>query len=53
MRLIKEYSGKINPSSQIQKLMKLLAVVVIRGIPPWVVAGHFKEMLATPNKKYT
>ena len=33
--------------------MKLWAVVVNRGIPPWVVAGHFKETLASPNKKYT
>jgi hypothetical protein len=52
-RLIKEYPGKITPSSQIQKLMMLWAVVVNRGIPPWVVAGHFKETLALPNKKYT
>ncbi len=52
-RLIKEYPGKITPSSQIQKLMKLWAVVVNCGIPPWVVAGHFKKTLASPNKKYT
>jgi hypothetical protein len=48
-----EYPGKITLSSQIQNLMKLWAVVVNRGIQPWVVAGHFKEMLASPNKQYT
>jgi hypothetical protein len=53
MRLIKEYPGKITPFSQIQKLMKLWAVVFNREIPPRVVAGHFKEMLALPSKKYT
>ncbi len=53
MRLIKEYPGKITPSSQIKKIVMLWAVVVNHGIPPWVVAGHFKETLALPNKKYT
>ncbi len=51
--LIKEYPGKITSSAQIQTLMKLWAVVVYRGIPPWVVAGHFKETLASPSKKIT
>jgi hypothetical protein len=50
MRLIKEYPGKIPPFSQIQKLMKLWAVVFNREIPPRVVAGIFKETLASPSK---
>jgi hypothetical protein len=53
MRLIKEYPGKITPFSQIQKLMKLWAAVFNREIPLRVVAGHFKETLALPSKKYT
>jgi hypothetical protein len=42
MRLIKEYPGKITPFSQIQKLMKLWAIVFNREILARVVAGHFK-----------
>ncbi len=53
MSLIKEYPGKIAPFSQIQKMMKLWAVIFNREIPPRVVAGHFKERLALPSKKYT